>query len=400
MGYSYTAMVGSHAFDLARPPDTLASQVINAHGGLASWRPPQTPTHAYLAKWVARFPRSVQLKGVKPATPHALDVLLQGRPNGYQTSTKLWRTLFWHEAHYNNGYLRVERDPRTSRPVALHNLLPENVEPIRIDHSDGRGLQQYYQIFGGTPTRLNGDDVIHLAGMSYDGQAGLSPAMINGSTLQRASMLDRFQTRYLQHGTVIRGTLEFDKAVKPERISEIKQIIREQFHGTEFESDVLILTDGGKLNNSTITPQDGQLVQQQALSNKQIGQITDVPPPILFENSEGKYVNISEQVGRDVVTYTFGSLIDQAEDELTQKLLSPSDQAAGYAVFIDPSDLLRGDAKAQADIINSQVAAGVITRNEGRLKQGYPKSDDPTADKLIISGDTRKPATEPPAAGE
>lgn len=338
---------------------------------------------------MATFPREVHKGGVKLEVPHPLDGLLQRRPNGYQTGTKFWTTLFFHHAHYNNGYARIERDPRTSKPIALHNLLPETVEPVRLDMCDGNGLQQFYAIFSGKSVYLPGDDVIHISGMSYDGMVGMTSVVLMGTTLQRAAMLDRFQTRYLQHGTIIRGALQFTKTLPKEKIDQLENMLIEKY-SSEFgtaKSDVMILTDGGTLNNTTISPQDGQLVQQQALSTKQIGQMTNVPPQFLYENTEAKYVNSVEQVGRDVISYTFLPIIDQVDDELTQKLLTPADQVAGYTIELDPSSLQNGDAKAQADKVNALAAAGIITANEARKMIGLTHSDDPEADKLKVRGD-------------
>ncbi len=279
-------------------------------------------------------------------------------------------------------------------------MLPPDVWPFRYDHADGAGPMQYYY-HRLTKTILPGNDVIHLQALSYDGQMGHDPVWLHRESLQRGLTLDRFMTRFLQKGTVMRGAIEIPTSATPDQVEALVTLLRTQFRGAEAERDVMVLTDGAKLNNSTLTPQESELIAQGAYTTKQIAQITGVPPQFLYELGEQKYTpGAIEQVGQDVVRYTFRPWIEQTEDELTLKLLNDTEQDAGFEVKLDPTALLRGDATTMTTTTTARVNAGIETRNEARRELGLPQSDDPEADKLKTLGDTTpqdaRPAITPP----
>lgn len=385
--------------DPGQMPTAIAATLINCYSTLAN--PAYFRAIAFLSQNLASFPRSVRMKGHEGEDDaHPLARLLRRRPNGYQNSFQFWSALFFHATHNGNGYGRIQRGAGYT-PVALHNLCPEHVTPFRYQHEThtaGEILQFYLYkpTNGATPQVFPAADVIHLQGMSHDGMAGMDPVELHTRTHQKAATLDNYQTHYLQKGTVIRGSIEVPVGVDEERLEQMQDLLARQFNGPEAERDILILSDGAKLENKTLTPQQSQLHEQKAATTKDIAQITGVPPQFLFEYGEVKYINTIEQMGQDVVRYCFRLWIEQAEDELTLKLLSIADQDAGHSVRINPEALLRGDTKTQTDTLLAQVAGRVRTPNEARVKLDLPELDDPEADKLKATGDT-SPAKAPAA---
>lgn len=402
---------------LARTPS--GAMIVNASGYDAAGAIPPIPISAYsvlsvpayyraitfLSANLASFPRTVRRDGTRAKSgedAHPLARLLGRRPNGYQNGTQLWRTLFFHACHTGNGYVEIERpDGRT--PGALHNLLPEDVTPFRYRPEGGRTVEQWYFLHPGNRA-IPAADVIHLQTVGYDGMGGTNPIALHGGTFQRASTIDRYQTRYLSRGTVLRGSIEFAKPVPSDKKQEIRAYLRGNFQGDTAEQDILLLDDGATFKNVTTTPRDSQLLEHAVYSTKQIAQITGVPPQFLYEFAESKYNNSIEQMGQDVVRYTFRPWVEQAEDELTVKLLSEADQRSGYSVNLDPDALLRGDTKAVAGVAVATTAGGVTTRNEARATLGLPPDADPESDKLKTLGDSTPPggasaaATPPPPA--
>lgn len=365
----------------------LPLTVINPYSTLAIpayWRAVN-----FLAGNLASFGRSVRRDGARLDQPHALDVLLKRKPNALQNAFTFWRTLFFHAVHAGNGYARIDRAPNSFTPVALTNMLPEDVRPIRVDRGDGRGMQQWY---GHLPskTAIPALDVVHLQALSHDGMCAIDPIMLHETTFQSAATLTRYKLQFLRKGTVVRGAVEVPGQMTDLQMAQMRAVLR-NFCGGETDDDVLILSDSAKLNNATLTPRDSQLAEQSAASTKTISQITGVPPEFLYELGEAKYNASVEQAGQNVVRYTFRPWIELAEAELTLKLISDAEQADGYGVTINPDALLRGSTKEQVDVVVAEVNAGVASKNEGREYLGLPKSDDPDADKLKTLGDTAPP---------
>ena len=339
----------------------------------------------FLSDNMASFPRSVTQDKTRLDVPHPLDKLLRRTPNSYQNATQFWRTLYYHKSHSSNAYAEIKRTP-TGRPESLHNLLPENVFPFRYD--DGKnGLQQFY-FDQSTKRILPYADVLFLSGLSHDGMIGIDHLRLFGETFQKAKSQERYQTRFILKGTIIRGAIELPQGIEPKQQEAIVSTLRTYFQGADAERDVIVLSDGAKLSNATLSPQESQLIEQIAYTTKQIAQITGVPPEFLYEFAETKYLNTIEAVGQNVIRFTFLPFIVQAEDELTTKLLSEADQDAGFSIRLDTSALLRGDTQAQNTIAIARKAAGITTTNEARAELGLSNSEDPDADKLKILGDT------------
>jgi HK97 family phage portal protein len=350
----------------------------------------------FKANNLTSFPRSVRQNGIQLDQTHRLDRVLSRRPNNYQNPTSFWKTLFFHRAHYGNGFARIKRPKIGTGVDSLHNLLPDDVVPFRYapDSSDPTDWQQYYAVRS-TQEILYDADVIHLSALSYDGMAALSPVWMFRETFQRALQQDRYLNRSLMRGTVMRGAIQIPAGATPEQQLEIVNLIRTYFSGADAERDVIVLSGGATLNNATLSMEQSQMIQQTTYTTKQISQITAVHPHFLFDDSEGKYNANVQQAGEDVVRFTFRPEIEDTEDELTLKLLPPAEQDQGFHVHIDPHALLRGDTETQTAVVLSKVTAGIITKNEGRADLGYARSEDPDADKLKTLGDTAPPKPDP-----
>jgi HK97 family phage portal protein len=391
--HNLTTINGIRVYD-AKPGDVIGTSIINGYSALtvpAYWR-----AINFLATNLASFPRSVHRDGAKADEPHPLDRILKRRPNAYQNATQFWRTLFAHAGHCGNGFAEIKRTA-TGRVDAVHNLLPEDVAPFRYAPDDGSGPQQFY--YHATTKRiLPAADVVHLAALSWDGMSGFDPVELLADTFQQAKAHQKYSTRYIQTGTVIKGAVEVPGSMTPEQLAQFTTLLRTHFSGSTADRDVMILTDGAKLNNSTITPVESQLVEQGASITKAIAQVTGVPPQFLYEFSESKYNDSIEQMGQDVVRYTFRPWIEQTEDELMVKLLTEQEQEQGFTIRLNPDALLRGDTAAQTAAVISTVNGGLRSRNEGRALLDLPPDSDPESDKLKTLGDTtvNQPKALPP----
>jgi hypothetical protein len=242
--------------------------------------------------------------------------------------------------------------------------------------------------------------VLHMQAIGHDGMSGIDSSSMHEATIQRAATIDRYATKFLQKGTNVRGSIEFPAPLTDPQLEQMRGYLRQHFAGEFGDEDVLLLTAGATLKNTTLSPKDSELLAQGVHSTKQISQITGVDPAFLFDKSESKYTGI-EDAGQNVVRYLFRPIIKQIEDELTLKLLTREERRAGYSIGINPDALLRGDTKAQSENVRAEVTAGLRTANEGRELLGLPKVDDPAADQLKRTGDTSpggEPSASPPVA--
>jgi HK97 family phage portal protein len=369
----------------------IPSTLINGYSVMSI--PAYSRAIRFLSENLASFPRTIHRAGAtvdEAKQPHGLDSLLRRRPNEYQNPFILWRTWYMHAAHTGNGYMWIERGAG-GRPIGLHNLMPQDVCPFRFWPEGAPTPTQWYLVRS-TGQILAGADVLHLQSAGSDGIKGADPVAQHEATFQLAHTLSKFQTMYLKKGTIIRGAIEIPGNVPPERLEQMVTMLRRHFYGTDADRDVIMLTEGAKLNNATVSPQESKIIEQGAVQTKQIAQITGVPPEFLYELSEAKYNASVVQAGESVVRYTFRPWIEQADDELTVKLIDRDEQDAGVSIKINPDALLRGDTKAVNDSVIAQKNSGIRTPNEGRALLGLPRLTDPSADKLSTLGSTAKPS--------
>ncbi|MGC4030247.1 MAG: phage portal protein [Tepidisphaeraceae bacterium] len=363
--------------------ETLANGLpINSHTALsipAYWR-----AMNFLADNLASFGRSVFKDGAPVEKPHPLDKILKREPNPMQSAFDFWRTFFFHVEHRGNGYAYIRRPSPVSQDVAeLHNLLPEDVRPFRIIPESGNVFDAsvwYYH----APSRaaLPAADVIHCKGLAHDGLLGYEPCEVMRGVLERAKSLERYAFKYLDKGSLIKGSIEMPAGTTKEQADEIVSNLM-QYRQKTNERDVLVLTGGATLNNKTISATDSKLIEQDRELTKKIAQITGVSPQYLFEQSESKYNNSVEQAGLDVVRFTFRNRLVSIESELSRKLLAGVERDAGYEIKLNADALLRGDTKTQTDTVVSTVAGGIRTKNEGRAVLGLPKDSSPESDTLL-----------------
>lgn len=346
-----------------------------------------------LATNLASFPRAVYDNGAKKEQPHPLDTFLKLRPNNRQNPTQFWTQWFFKAVHRNRSFAKIVRDGSN---VQAYNLDPDTITPFLVlsDPNVPESAEQWY--WDEKYKRvIPAFEMLTLYKLSDDGLVGIDTVELHRDTFHRAKMYDRFATKYLEKGTRIRGWVKLPGTTTKEQKEEIINTLR-RYRGSNGEDDIAIMAAGAELHNDTISPEQSQLTEQVQASNKQIGQLYGVPPAMLFEGSETKYNDNTENMGEYLVRFTFRPFIEAAQDELTSKLLTTDEQDRGLTIRLDTNALLKGNVEAQTTVIAAQVAGGLRTENEGRGELGLPRSADPSADVLKRAGDT-SPASAPAA---
>lgn len=358
----------------------------------------------FLANNLGSLSRSVHADGAPVA--HSIDRYLKRKPNDYQNASQFWRAWFFAAIQESNGYARIERGPR-NEVVALHNLRTCDVTPYRFRDGDGAVHQFFYvqnladgplsDAQGNALPVLPGSDVLHLMGASFEGELGAETSALFADTFLRAKTLDRYATMYLASGTHVKGAIEIPEGAAEEQVEQIVDMVT-KYQGPESSGDLMVLFGGAKLNNSTISPVESQLVEQGSVVTKQIAQIHGVHPFYLYDDKDGKYNNNPDAAAIELTKFTLRHWIDQVEDELSVKLLTEAEQEQGYTINLNINGLLRGDTKSVSDIAQNETKSGIRTRNEARALVGLPPDSDPASDQLQTLGATTP--TAPAAEGD
>jgi len=380
-----------------------ASAVVNEYAVLSI--PAFWSGVRFLSETLASLPKSVyrRIGSARQPVEHAQNKLLARKANPYSIPFVVFETWHSHAVIHGNGYLFVKRDPNTNAPTGYYNLNPQAVTPFRYNG------QQWYLVRGGTSESVKADnviltaaDVLHLPGLGFDGMTGYPVVWLMYEALELARNSQRFASRYLRRGTQVQGSIEIPGTATKEQIDAIVDRLRRTHAGIDSDYSFTVLTGGAKLNNSTIPPEQSQLLQSRQFVVLDMCRILRVPPHVVYDLGRATWSNI-ESMGIDVVRYSLRSWIEKAEQELSSKILTQKEQDDGYYVRYSVDSLLRGDTNTQTQTTLSLVNGGVITANEGRARLDMGPLSDPAADQLRVpvnfpvTTTTDKPA-DPPAA--
>src|SRR5439155_5117906 len=166
-------------------------------------------------------------------------------------------------------------------------------------------------------------------------------------------------------------------------IDAIVDRLRPTHSGIDSDYSFTTLTGGAKLNNSTIPPEQSQLLQSRQFAVIDMCRILRVPPHVVYDLGRATWANV-ESMGIEVVKYSLRPWVEKAEQELSSKLLTQKEQDDGYYIRYSVDSLLRGDTATQTNTTLALVNGGILTCNEGRARLDLPPLDDPAANTLRV----------------
>lgn len=358
----------------------------------------------FLSETLASLPKTVyrRVGSARQPVDHPQNRLLARKANPYSVPFVVFETWHSHAVIHGNGYLFVKRDPNTNAPTGYYNLNPMSVTPFRY------GGQQWYLVRGGTKEDGKPDnvilpaaDVLHLPGLGFDSMTGYPVVWLMYEALELARNSQRFASRYLRKGTQVQGSIEIPGTATKEQIDAIVDRLRRTHAGIDSDYSFTVLTGGAKLNNSTIPPEQSQLLQSRQFAVIDMCRILRVPPHVVYDLGRATWSNV-ESMGIDLVKYSLRAWVEKGEQELSAKLLTQKEQDDGYYVRYSVDSLLRGDTNTQTQTTLSLVNGGIITANEGRARLDLAPLSDPAANQLRVPVNfpvtTTTTPTDPPAA--
>ena len=352
----------------------------------------------FISETLASLPKTVyrRVGSARQPVDHPQNKLLSRKANPYSIPFVVFETWHSHAVIHGNGYLFVQRDPKTFAPIGYHNMNPEAVTPFRHNGA------QWYFVRGGTdkdgkPVNLilPAADVLHLPGLGFDGMTGYPVVWLMYEALELARNSQRFASRYLRKGTQVQGSIEIPGTATKEQIDAIVDRLRRAHSGIDNDYSFTVLTQGAKLNNNTIPPEESQLLQSRQFAVIDMCRILRVPPHIVYDLGRATWANV-ESMGIDLVKYSLRAWVEKGEQELSSKLLTQAEQDNGYYIRYSVDSLLRGDTATQTNTTLALVNGGLLTANEGRARLDLPPVDDDAANKLRVPVNFPV-ATTPPA---
>jgi HK97 family phage portal protein len=328
-------------------------------------------TIASLDLYVAeRDPRG----GHTPAYDHPIYDLVHCQPNKITTSFRFRQAFMSHVLTHGNAYCEIERD-QDGEPVQLHLLHPSNITPFLKD--DGSVWYRFIREHIEVPAR----DILHFAGMGFDGLKGYSPVHVARNALGLAIAQENYQSSLMGNNAQPTGYLEVPEKMRDDQQSRLRDSWNKVHQGSDRNGQFAILSGGMKWVTTAFSPVDQMLIEQCDWSVAQIARLFNLP---LFMLGEDPNAPKDEEEKMMAFSRSLLPWMKTVEQEMDFKLLTKEDRQDGFLVTHNMKSLLRANTAAQTTYNQSMFAMGALSINEIRLSEGDIPIDDPQADNHWI----------------
>lgn len=316
-------------------------------------------------------------KGKIRAEPNKAAQLLMTRPNKIMTPATFWGTVEFNCQHYGNAYVWIQtkyqksgRFGGTIEPVAFWVMQSENVQVFMDDVGVfGNAGQLYYRYSDpktGKTYTFGQDSVMHFkTWCSTDGILGKSVREMLMDTIGGAEESQTYLNRLYQDGLTASMALQYTGDLDKTRRMALQREYNDLLTGAKNAGKVVAVPVGMTLQPLNIKLADAQFFELKKYTALQIAGAFGIKPNQLNNYEKSSYAN-SETQQLAFLIDTMAYRLNQYEQEINYKCLTPEEQKNGFFFKFNEKALLRTDAKTQMANIVSAVTNGLYTVNEGR----------------------------------
>lgn len=331
--------------------------------------------------------------GKEKATKHQLYYLLHNAPNEEMTTFVFLETSLVHLLLWGNAYAQILRNGN-NKVTGLYPLQPSKVS---VERNDAGELQyKYRQYTEENPNIkdkgeiiLRREDVLHIAGLGFDGVIGYSPIAMARNAIGLSLACDSYGGKFFATGGRPSGVLTIPTLIKDkDTLQRLQDSWQGQYSGDN-QGKTPILEQGMKYEPISVPPEDAQFLETRKFQIAEIARIFRVPLHLLSELDRATFSNIEEQ-GREFVTYTLNAWIVRIEQAMNKALFSQSERGR-YFIKFNLSGLLRGNYASRVEGYSKLIQNGVLSINDVReLEDLNLISDDEGGNLHLINGNFMK----------
>lgn len=306
-------------------------------------------------------------KGADRATRHYLWNLVRYPHHEYGSYD--WReTLEGHRNGWGNGYARIVRDG--AQVVSLPLMFPDRTEARRLDRD--RTLV-YESEIEGREVRLLASDVLHFAGIGFDGITGYSPIHQAREAVGIGLAIHKYGGSFFGKGGTPKGVIESE--VPANALGAFADEFRKNFGSLDQAQGTPVLPKGLTYKSISINPDDAQTLETLKFNRTEICGMFRVPPQFVMDLERSTFTNAVE-MDTHFVKHTMSPIFAKWEAELNRKLLTDSERRRGYYFKFNDAGLLRGSTKERFDAYHVALQDGWLSRNEVRIMEDMPQQEE------------------------
>lgn len=299
--------------------------------------------------------------------------------------------------HGNSVIAKFRADP-DGPPTAL---LPVSWPFIEAYAPEGAPVEWWATTQTGERRWLKVEDTIHFAWESPQGEIGTSPLRQLGITIQIEDAAQRYARGILKNAARPSGAIQMpdgvvlDADIRAEMRSDLERL----YSGVDNAGRPVLLPGGAKWEAMSHSAHEAELINQRKLDREEIAMVYDLPGPLIGDLEHGTYSNVTE-LHKQLYKSVLRPWLTLIEETIQAHLIDPEPDWAGLFVEFDLGEQLRGDPIELASALQTQVDAGIMTRNEARKFLNLPRDPNPQADQLFFAANNQAPIGDAPTDPE
>lgn len=321
-----------------------------------------------IAETVAALPLPVYrrlARGRERVYDHQVYRLLNQQPNPEVTPMTFREAATAHALTWGNAYIYILRRRYTGDPESLWLLLPDRTQPVRV--GPDRRLVYRTRLPDGTQVELPPRDIIHIAGLGWDGLVGYSPIRMAMEAIGAGLAAEEFANRFYAQGTHIGGIIEIPGSLNETAQKRLQESIKETHQGLGRSHLVMILEEGVKYHRIGIPPNEAQFLETRKFQAEEIARLYRVPLHKIGLMDRSTFSNI-EQQAIEFVTDTILPWCRRWEQAINMRLFDEREQKEYYAEHLIDG-ILRGDMKTRYESYAVGRQWGWLSANDVRERE-------------------------------
>lgn len=289
---------------------------------------------------------------------------------------EFWELVMSHLLLDGNAYIyKVGARSMSNRPMRLHIIHPDRVEPQWLDKGDVTSAEKIYKVTlaDGTYAVMDSIDILQIMGPSSDGLCGMSPIAKARETLGASLAQDTFAAKFFGSGSLLSGILKTDKRLKEEEANTLKRRWQQKVAGLDNAAEIAVLDNGADYHQLSVNPKDAQFIEGREFGVREVARLFGVPPHMLMADINS--TNYGAGVEQQNIAFELSGF-----RTWTKRLESRIKKEFAVDFKIDSSFITRGDMRSRFSSYVLARKAGIASVNELRAMEGWAPIDDPDAD--------------------
>ncbi len=302
--------------------------------------------------------------------------LMNYKPNRYQTRNEFFENIMLNLVTNGNAYCAIERGARGN----VISLLPLMSSQMCVSLAEDGSVLYEYQDANHTVKFYAEESMLHIK-LFGNGLIGLSPLSHAAKSLGVAIAAENRVSVLAKNGGNPSGLLMIDQMLKPEQRKAIESQLNKK---AQNGGSLFVLEAGMKYQQTSINPNDQQLLESRRFQIEDIARFMGVPSVLINDTSASTTwgSGISE-INQGFYKFNLRPYLERIESAIKKKLIPEVDWRTRDIEFNFDS-LLRADKKTRADTMSAEVNAGILTPNEARQMEGRIPKDG--GDNIFLNG--------------